>query len=163
MQHWLQNLELLIRARTPLIWIKSKEEERLYRVIHSVCKKLNKKRLIIWDCVNGIKGSLNEETKFTNNPIGILNWIKEQNNSASTILLLKDFHKFYEDPTISRTVKELSFSLKETTHNIIFSSHIYPTSDELDELLTIIELPLPDHKELKNLIKNIAVKTKMLF
>ena len=116
MQSWLQNLELLIRSRTPLIWIKSKEEERLYRVLESVCKRLNKKRLISWDCVNGIQGSLNEEKKFANNPKGILNWINEQNNSVSTILLLKDFHKFYEDPTISRTIKELSFSLKETTH-----------------------------------------------
>ena len=159
MQSWLQNLELLIKARTPLIWIRSKEEERLYRVLDSVTKRLNKKRIISWDCVNGIQGSLNEEKKFTNNPLGILNWIKEQNNSVSTVLLLKDFHKFYEDPTISRTVKELSFLLKETTHNIIFSSHIYPNSDELDELLTIIELPLPDQKELKKLIKNISVKT----
>lgn len=160
MQSWLQNLDLLIKARTPLIWIKSKEEERLYRVLESVRERLNKKRVISWDCVNGIKGSLNEEKKFSNNPLGILNWIKEQNNSVSTILLLKDFHKFYEDPTISRTVKELSFLLKETSHNIVFSSHIYPTSDELDELLTIIELPLPDHKELKKLIKNISIKTE---
>ncbi len=159
MQSWLQNLDLLIKSRTPLIWIKSKEEERLYRVLESVRERLNKKRVISWDCVNGIRGSLNDEKKFSNNPLGILNWIKEQNNSLSTILLLKDFHKFYEDPTISRTVKELSFFLKETSHNIIFSSHIYPTSDELDELLTIIELPLPDHKELKKLIQNISVKT----
>ena len=110
MQSWLQNLELLLRSRTPLIWIKSKEEERLYRVLQSVSKTLNKKRVISWDCVNGIQGSLNEEKKFANNPKGILNWINEQNNSVSTILLLKDFHKYYEDPTISRTIKELSFS-----------------------------------------------------
>ena len=68
MQSWLQNLELLIRSRTPLIWIKSKEEERLYRVLQSVTKKLNKKRVISWDCVNGIQGSLNEEKNFVNNP-----------------------------------------------------------------------------------------------
>ena len=160
MQSWLQNLELLIKARTPLIWIKNKEEERLYRVLESVRKRINKKRVICWDCVNGIQGSLNDEKKFSNNPLGILNWIKEQDNSLSTILLIKDFHKFYEDPTISRTVKELCFSLKETSHNIIFSSHIYPTSDELDELLTIIELPLPDQIELKSLIKNISIKTE---
>ena len=105
MKSWLQNLDLLIKARTPLIWIKSKEEERLNRVLVSVCKRLNKKRVISWDCVNGIQGSLNEEKKFSNNPKGILNWINEQNNSLSTILLLKDFHKFYDDPTISRTIK----------------------------------------------------------
>ena len=63
--------------------------------------------------VNGIKGILNEEGKFSNNPLGVLNWIKEQSSSNSTILMVKDIHKFYDDPTISRTIKELSFSLKE--------------------------------------------------
>ena len=159
MQSWLNNLDLLIKSRTPLIWIKTKEEERLYQFIESTCKRLNKKRIICWDCVNGISGSLNEEKKFSNNPLGILNWIKNQNNEVSTILLIKDFHKFYDDPNISRTIKEISFSLKETTHNVIFSSHIYPSSDELDELLTIIDLPLPDKTELKALIKNIALKS----
>ena len=159
MQTWHQNLDLLIKARTPLIWIRNKEEERLSKVLREVCNRLNKKRIITWDCVNGIQGTLNDEKKFINNPIGILNWIRSQNNEASTLLLLKDFHKFYDDPSISRTIKELSFSLKETPHNLIFSSHVYPKSDELDELLTIIDLPLPNQKELTNLIKNIAIKT----
>ena len=85
MQSWLQNLDLLIKSRTPLIWIKSKEEERLYRVLESVRERLNKKRVISWDCVNGIRGSLNDEKKFSNNPLGILNWIKEQNNSLTVL------------------------------------------------------------------------------
>ena len=42
MQSWLQNLDLLIKSRTPLIWIKSKEEERLLRVLESVRERLNK-------------------------------------------------------------------------------------------------------------------------
>tara|TARA_Y100000589_G_scaffold109037_1_gene103648 strand:+ start:3987 stop:5453 length:1467 start_codon:yes stop_codon:yes gene_type:complete len=159
MQSWHQNLDLLIKSRTPLIWIRSKEEERLFKVLKEVCGRLNKKRIIVWDCVNGIKGSLNDEKKFINNPLGILNWIRSQNNDISTILLLKDFHKFYDDPSISRTIKELSFSIKETPHNLIFSSHVYPNSEELDELLTIVELPLPNQKELTALIKNIAIKT----
>ena len=159
MQSWHQNLDLLIRSRTPLIWIRSKEEERLSNFLKSACKRLDR-RLINWDCVNGIKGSLNDEKKFSNNPLGILNWIKEQQNSPSTILVLKDFHKFYDDPSISRTLKELALSIKETSHNIIFSSHIYPSSDEFNELMNIIDLPLPDQKELKVLIKNIANKTE---
>ena len=159
MQSWHQNLDLLIRSRTPLIWIRSKEEERLSNFLKSACKRLNR-RLINWDCVNGIKGSLNDEKKFTNNPLGILNWIKEQQNAQSTILVLKDFHKYYDDPSISRTIKELALSIKETSHNLIFSSFSYPASDEFNELMTIIDLPLPDQKELKFLIENIANKTE---
>ena len=106
MDFWSKNLELLIKSRTPLIWIRTKEEERLYKILNHSCKRLNIKRLVSWDCVNGIKGTINEEGKFSNNPLGVLNWIKEQTSELPTILLAKDFHKFYDDPSISRTIKE---------------------------------------------------------
>ena len=89
----------------------------------------------------------------------MLNWLKEQSSEVSTVLLLKDFHKFYDDPSINRTIKELSSVLKKTSNNLIISSHLFPSSEELDELMTIVNLPLPDQKELKNLIKTIAINT----
>ena len=89
----------------------------------------------------------------------MLNWLKEQNPEVATILLVKDFHKFYDDPSINRTIKELFSSLKETNHNLIISSHLFPSSEELDELMTIVNLPLPNQNELKNLIKKIAINT----
>ena len=116
MDSWSRNLELLIKSRTPLIWIRTKEEERLYKVIDQSCKKLNIKRFVSWDCVNGIKGVLNENGKFSNNPLGVLNWIKEQTSDLPTIILLRDFHKFYDDPSISRTIKELSNSLRAVSY-----------------------------------------------
>ena len=159
MNSWSKNLELLIRSRTSIIWIRTKEEERLERILSSSIETLKIKRFISWDCVNGIKGIVNEKGKFSNNPLGILNWLKEQNPDISTILLLKDFHKFYDDPTINRNIKELSSSLRGTCHNLIVSSHLLPSSEELDELMAIINLPLPDQNELKNLIKRIANNT----
>ncbi len=159
MNSWCNNLELLIKSRTSLIWIRTKEEERLEKILNFSCERLKIKRYVRWDCVTGIKGVLNEEGKFSNNPLGVLNWLKEQNSEVSTILLVKDFHKFYDDPTINRTIKKLSSTLKETNHNLIISSHLFPSSEELDELMTIINLPLPDQKELKNLIKEMAINT----
>ena len=159
MNTWCRDLELLIKSRASLIWIRTKEEERLEKLINFSCERLNIKRFIRWDCVSGIKGLINEEGKFSNNPLGVLNWLKEQDSKFSTVLLVKDFHKFYDDPSINRTIKELSSALKKTSHNLIISSHLFPSSEELDELMTIVNLPLPDQKELKNLIKTIAINT----
>jgi len=142
MNSWCRNLELLIKSRTSLIWIRTKEEERLETLINFSCERLNIKRFIRWDCVSGIKGLINEEGKFSNYPLGVLNWLKEQSSEVSTILLVKDFHKFYDDPSINRTIKELSSTLKKTSHNLIISSHLFPSSEELDELMTILNLPL---------------------
>ena len=159
MNSWCKNFELLIKSRTSLIWIRTKEEERLEKIINFSCESLKIKRYVSWDCINGIKGSINEEGKFSNNPLGVLNWLKEQSSNLSTILLVKDFHKFYDDPSINRTLKELSSALKETNNSLIISSHLFPSSEELDELMTILNLPLPDQEELKNLIKKIAINT----
>jgi len=159
MNPWCENLELLIKSKASLIWIRNKEEERLEKILHLSSERLNIKRYVRWDCVRGIKGLINEEGKFSNNPLGVLNWLKEQSSAVSTVLLVKDFHKFYDDPIINRTLKELSSWLKETNHNLIISSHLLPSSEELDELMTIITLPLPNQEELKNLIKKIAINT----
>jgi len=159
MNAWCNNLELLIKSRTSIIWIRNKEEERLEKIINSSSDRLNIKRYVCWDFVSGIKGLLNEEGKFSSNPLGVLNWLKEQSPESSTILLVKDFHKFYDDPSVNRTIKQLSSALKETSNNLIISSHLFPASEELDELMTIITLPLPDQKELKNLIKKISINT----
>ena len=159
MDSWCKNFELLIKSRTPLIWVTTKEEERLQKTLEYSSEKLSIKRFVSWDCVNGIKGVINENGKFSNNPLGVLNWFREQKTELSTVLFLKDFYKFYDDPIISRTIKELYFSLRRTSNNLIFSSHIFPSSEELDDLITVINLPLPDQMELKNLLMQIANNT----
>ena len=159
MDSWRKNLELLIKSRTPLIWIITREEQRLQNILENSIGELNIKRFISWDCVNGLQGALNDKGKFSNNPLGVLNWFREQNTDLSTVLFLKDFYKFYDDPSICRTVKELSYILRGTTNNLIFSSYKLPSSEELDDLVTIINLPLPDQSELIKLIKKISINT----
>ena len=66
MDSWSKNLELLIKSRTPLIWIRTKEEERLNKILNHSFKRLNIKKFASWDCVNGMKGVLNVEGKFSN-------------------------------------------------------------------------------------------------
>jgi len=41
MNSWCRDLELLIKSRTSLIWIKTKEEERLEKLINFSCERLN--------------------------------------------------------------------------------------------------------------------------
>ena len=147
MNSWCRKLELLIKSRTSLIWIRTKEEERLEKLINLSCERLNIKRFICWDCVSGLKGLINEEGKFSNNPLGVITWLKELNSEVSTVLLVKDFHKFYDDPSISRSIKELSSTLKKTSHNLIISSHLFPSSEELDELMACLLYTSPSPRD----------------
>ena len=40
MNSWCNNLELLIKSRTTLIWIRTIEEERLEKILNFFCEKL---------------------------------------------------------------------------------------------------------------------------
>ena len=55
MDSWSKNLELLIKSRTSLIWIRTKEEERLQKILKDCSENLKFKRFASWDCVNGMK------------------------------------------------------------------------------------------------------------
>ena len=72
MESWNRNLELLIKSRASIIWIKTKEEERLKKILDFSCERLKVKRFVCWDCVNGITGVINEKGNFTNNPLGVI-------------------------------------------------------------------------------------------
>ena len=127
MDSWSRNFELLIKSRTPLIWIRTKEEERLYKIIDQSCKKLNIKRFVSWDCVNGIKGVLNENGKFSNNPLGVLNWMKEQTSELPTILLAVDCWAFEGIPWLDKTCERSKVKPKAPT-NVAMSQLIEPST-----------------------------------
>ena len=49
MNSWSKNLDLLIKSRTSIIWIKTKEEERLEKILNSSVNRIGIKRFVCWD------------------------------------------------------------------------------------------------------------------
>ena len=58
MSNWDEQLDLLIRARTPIIWIRSNEEERVETLLKNATKRLAPRRLATWDYIDGISNCL---------------------------------------------------------------------------------------------------------
>tara|TARA_Y100001968_G_C19448040_1_gene766553 strand:- start:3043 stop:4521 length:1479 start_codon:yes stop_codon:yes gene_type:complete len=156
MNNWNENLDLLIRARTPLIWIRSSEEERVQELLEQSAKRMHPKTLAIWDFIEGIQGVLNSQGVGARQPMAALQWLQKLEPTNSTILLLKDFHRFSDDAGIARMLKNLAIELRTKPHNIILISRYWEPSSDLDDSLTILDLPLPDKTELKALLSNIA-------
>ena len=50
-QRWADHLDLLIRARTPILWIRSLEEERIVNLLHQAAGRLGQRILIRWDFI----------------------------------------------------------------------------------------------------------------
>ena len=56
MSRWGEQLDLLIRSRTPILWIHQQEEERLIRLLGNACQRLGQRTLLRWDFVGGLQG-----------------------------------------------------------------------------------------------------------
>jgi hypothetical protein len=55
-QAWADQLDLLIRARTPILWIRSREEERIIALLEGAARRLGQRSLLVWDFITGLGG-----------------------------------------------------------------------------------------------------------
>ena len=68
---WSDQLDLMIRARTALIWIRSSEEARVEALLHQTATQL-RQSLATWDFIEGLQGVLNAEGTGSRQPMAVL-------------------------------------------------------------------------------------------
>ena len=156
MQEWNDQFDLLVKSRTPLILIRSREEERVEELVIESTNRSSHIRLATWDYVEGLRGILNSEGIGARQPMTVLQWLRKVDSSLPTILFAKDFHRFTEDAGIARMLKILCSEFRKTPHTIVLCAYDWVPSSDLDDSLTILDLPLPQENELKSLLSNIA-------
>jgi AAA+ superfamily predicted ATPase len=155
---WSNQLDLLIRARTPLIWIRSSEEVRVETLLSQAATRLQS-QLISWNFIDGLSGTLNAEGIGSRQPMAMLQWLQNLDPSLPSLLLAKDFHRFCDDPGVARMLRNLETSLRSTPHSLILCSGQWTPPADLDEALTLLDLPLPDADDLRQLISSIGLNS----
>ena len=154
-----EELSLLIRACYPLIFITSTEEERLEETIKSVTKNLNNRNTYIWDFVDGYGDNPNNQGFGKRNPLQALEFIAKLPASNPGVFVLRDFQRFFEDISISRQIRNLARILKSQSKNIIVIAPEVKIPEELREVFTILDFPLPNKEEIKQEISQLAAAT----
>ena len=69
--------------------------------------------------------------------------------SAPAIFILRDFQRFLEDVSISRKLRNLARLLKSVPKNIVIVSPLISIPEDLSEVMTVLEFPLPAAAEIK--------------
>ena len=156
LEQWSDQLDLLIRAGTPLIWIRSAEEERVQNLLQQAVNRLGNRRLATWNFIDGLGGALNSDGLGARQPMAILQWLQELDTNNPTLLLLKDFHRFCDDPGIARMLRNLTTVLREQPHTLVLCTGAWSPPAELEESLTLLDLPLPREQEIHALLASIA-------
>ncbi|MCP9818740.1 AAA family ATPase [Synechococcus sp. Cruz-9H2] len=155
-EEWADQLDLLIRARAPILWIRSPEEERIAALLQRAAQRLGQRTLLRWDFVEGLQGLPNREGEATRNPMGALEAIDSLPPDQAAILLLLDFHRYCDDPGIGRRLRNLATSLRQKPRTLVITAPEWQVPRELEECLTILDLPLPDAAEISSLLESIA-------
>ena len=151
-------LILLLKARYPLIYISTQEEDRVEYIIRKSVQTFLNRSIFTWDFIDGYNVSSNNPNNLAKkNPLQALEFIESFISETSNVFILKDFQKFFSDIAIIRKIKNLLRIIKfqPITIVIIASSILIP--DELKELVTIIEFQLPQLKEINKEIEKVLI------
>ena len=112
-------LTLLLKARYPVIFINTIEEDRVEYVIRKHIKANLNRSIYSWDFVDGYTNNPNNEGFAKRNPLQALELIERLTAETPAIFLLKDFNRFLTDISISRKLKNIARILKLQPKTII--------------------------------------------
>jgi len=153
-------IEILIRARYPILYLLSNEETRVQEVVNEVAQRRQKK-LYEWSCSTGIvpSGASIQSQKARNpatkDPLVALDQVIEQVEPA--VFLFKDLHPFLTKSHygVIRKLKDIAIHLKNSYKTVIILSPVLEIPAELEKEVTVLNFPLPTKDDLSLLLDEI--------
>lgn len=166
LQKLVTDLDVLVRARYPLIAANTYEEGRFRRVVTAVTNlkahKEKEKPLYVWSRTQGFRLLLGKELQDaerrknpivsdTQDPLSALEFIAKQDKG---LFVLCDYGPFLapygqEDALLVRRLRELAWEIKTRHVTVLFVERQFPEIPALEKEVKQIELPLPDEREVE--------------
>ena len=153
---FVSDLDTLIRARYPLIYLVSWEEQRIDALLQDLAQQ-HGKSLLTWSVTRGLRrvgGARTLMTDGSRDPVEALHTIARLNEPS--LVVLKDFHPFLTEPATVRALRELAQDLKSTYTTVILLSPVLTIPVELEKEISVLDVPLPTFRDLFQLLKEIV-------
>lgn len=162
-----QEIETLIRARYPILYILTSEELRVQDIIVSIAAKRQKK-VFEWSFSTGLVPagvsiqSQKHRNAATRDPLIALDQVVDQVDPA--IFIFKDFHPFLTKSNfaVTRKLKEIAIHLKNSLKTIVIVSPVLEIPIEIEKEITVLNFPLPTREELGQLLDKIIEDVRQL-
>ena len=153
-----QEIEFLVRAGYPLIYIVSPEEKRVEEAIKTIAGvqegSRTKRQILRWSITEGFCNDVGEGFNDIKDPLRALEFISKF--EADAIFILRDFHPFLQDPTIVRKLRDLAHSLyKEFKRHVILLSPVLKNVLELEKDMAIVDFELPDRDDIDDIVTDV--------
>jgi len=158
-------LEVLIRARYPLVYVITWEEQRVMAEVSRIASKLGK-GVFEWSINTGLvpagTGVVGQKHRDTasQDPLVALDTVLEHVDPA--LYVFKDLHAFLRGQNMSvvRRLREVAFSLKSTYKTIVIVSPMLELPQDLEKELTIVDFDLPQSPHLAGLLGRVLEEVK---
>lgn len=157
-----EELNILIQAQYPLIYLVTPEEERAEQAIAKIAQmKTEHRRVYIWTVTHGIveHGQPRQVTQHnTVSPEAAIEWVVRQREPG--IYIFKDLHPFIDAPVTTRWLRDAIASFKGTEKIVILMSPLQQVPIELEKEIVVLDYPLPNLTELNQVLSAQLQKSK---
>ena len=151
-----QDLELVLRSRTPIIVIESQDEARILELLQSIAIARSGDDyvpLFRWTITDGLQrvDIALEPQAMNSQPTDVLKHIRAV--SKPGIYALLDFHPFLDDPVHVRLIKDICIQYRQTPRQLVLISHKVTLPSELESFSARFDLDLPSEEERARIVK----------
>lgn len=152
-----KELETLIRARYPIIYIVSWEEQRVEDALREIARERGKK-IFFWTVTQGMVSNPAHRDNATRDPIAALDAVIDSREQA--LFVLKDYHAFINDVTVTRRLRDLTAALKTSYKTLIILAPVLKLPSELEKDIAVVDYGLPDHDDLDIILERVVQAIK---
>jgi len=152
-----QEIEVLIRAKYPILYLVTWEERRALESIREVTTAL-KRSLHVWSVTEGLIPTLiisGRPARITALPPELDALAQTLEAPDFTVFVLKDFHPYLRDYRAVRLLRDLASKLRGRSQTLILMSPSLNLPTDLEKDVTVLDLGLPDQTEIGEMIRKV--------
>ncbi|MBI5705535.1 MAG: AAA family ATPase [Armatimonadetes bacterium] len=155
-------IEVLIRAKYPILYVVSWEERRVEEAVTKICTDLGRK-LHTWSVTQGMRPQV-QRTSGPDKPSALSGELEAlaliHEAPERTVFLLRDYHAFLKDYRVVRLLRDLSFRLRTRAQTLILLAPTLNLPVELEKDVTVLEFPLPNAEDIDEVLSKVIEAVK---
>ena len=165
-----RELRDLLRARYPIVYVVSSEEDRVEQELARFVQErrdkargdaeLEARKFVVWSINDGlmerswsieadgtVKWGEDRKIPETDDPERALGHIRRAEFEA--VYVLRDFHPYLTNPKVGRSVRDLHKVLREKHTNVVLLSPIFKSPAEIENDLAVVDYDLPEREDVE--------------
>jgi ATP-dependent 26S proteasome regulatory subunit len=157
-----QEIEILVRAKYPILYIVSWEERRVEEALTAISQRLGR-TLHTWSVTQGMRPPVQRQTgpRAPTALPGELEALALAHEAPErTLFLLKDFHPYMKDYRVIRLLRDLANRLRGRSQTLILMGPILNLPADLYKEVSVIDFPLPDYAEIEKTLDKVTAAVK---